>query len=884
MKGRSSKKTPWAGIGVLVPLFFCLFLAGPARADVSVDSDEPLVQISYGAGEPIDLKVKAEAGAKVWVLLECPGIFPDVVFARVSDAMSQALGSYVAPFTVQGYPTPEAESAYYSEACPADKIDFGSNDITGLGTVKVTSLKGPDPANLEAIQQIILAPQTAGNHPPAASPLSLATDLTVPYIQQQLVATDEDGDVLTFQLMAPESGPGYAQAYVSPGSGMLYVTMEANAAGPVVLPYRVTDGQLFSDPANVTIEILEGSTEDKGLGNEDVDPSLYARFPGGTYSGDLLGAPGEPPTLPTSVDLSGNFPKPGAQGEQSSCVGWATAYALKSYQEKIETGWALNTSSHLFSPSFVYNQINGGQDKGSYINEALQLIVDTGAATLASMPYSESDYLTQPGPQALQEAANYKGRSWSTVDSTSQMKAALANRTPVVIGIPVYTNLYDLVGPDSVYNTISGENEGGHAVTVVGYDDNRYGGAFRIINSWSVNWGDQGYFWIPYAFGSQGIIQQAYVLEDTENSVTPVPEDPTEPEPAGDLPNLEVMDWSAQYDPRPRGEGTLQWRVGNTGAGTAPAGANVNLMLSANQDVSSGDIYVVYEDIPFDLAPGEVAYRDEANSIAFNFPDQLADGVYYMALWVDDLNEVAESNERDNVSYGQDQVAIENEKPDLAVQAWYAEWDEFGDGALTYEVINQGSSAAREGDWDINLVLTPDQAVGNGDEIFLFYESASYSLDPGVYVYRDEASAAYFNLYVDAFGNFVPEGTYYMALWVDDLNLVDESNELNNSSFGWNTVSIGYFLGGQPTMSARARGEEESPPVFSAYNGRILPPRGVDPRKVRISRTPRGGRSLQFLDEAPVATRARGRALPPPKTVSSGDHAIFPVVKEIPMP
>jgi len=38
----------------------------------------------------------------------------------------------------------------------------------------------------------------------------------------------------------------------------------------------------------------------------------------------------------------------------------------------------------------------------------------------------------------------------------------------------------------------------GHAMCIVGYDDNKYGGAFEIMNSWSTQWGNKGYTWIKY--------------------------------------------------------------------------------------------------------------------------------------------------------------------------------------------------------------------------------------------------------------------------------------------------------------------------------------------------------------------------------------------------
>src|SRR5262245_50646445 len=40
--------------------------------------------------------------------------------------------------------------------------------------------------------------------------------------------------------------------------------------------------------------------------------------------------------LPASVDLCACMPAPRDQGEQPSCVGWAVAYGLKSYQEAAE--------------------------------------------------------------------------------------------------------------------------------------------------------------------------------------------------------------------------------------------------------------------------------------------------------------------------------------------------------------------------------------------------------------------------------------------------------------------------------------------------------------------------------------------------------------------
>jgi hypothetical protein len=39
---------------------------------------------------------------------------------------------------------------------------------------------------------------------------------------------------------------------------------------------------------------------------------------------------------------------------------------------------------------------------------------------------------------------------------------------------------------------------GGHAMVVIGYDDEKYGGSFHILNSWGEDWGNNGKIWVNY--------------------------------------------------------------------------------------------------------------------------------------------------------------------------------------------------------------------------------------------------------------------------------------------------------------------------------------------------------------------------------------------------
>lgn len=57
--------------------------------------------------------------------------------------------------------------------------------------------------------------------------------------------------------------------------------------------------------------------------------------------------------LPSSVDLTNEFPKPGNQGTQGSCTCWAVGYAVKSHQEYVEHGWDF-TDKTTYSPTYIY--------------------------------------------------------------------------------------------------------------------------------------------------------------------------------------------------------------------------------------------------------------------------------------------------------------------------------------------------------------------------------------------------------------------------------------------------------------------------------------------------------------------------------------------------
>jgi hypothetical protein len=770
-------------------------------------------------------------------------------------------------------------------ALPVDRCT--ALDSNGDGEVAVDEL-------VAAVGRALAGCDAHGNRAPLASDVSFSADTATPYVQKQLIGADPDNDTITYELVSDAIGAGYSFAYVNPESGVLYVVLTPDFQGTIAFEYRVTDGKLFSPPAHATLEVQADTPSGSG-GLQDVDPQTYASFPRGFYNGALLGAPGNEPTLPSSVDLSADFPLPGNQGNQNSCVGWSLGYAIRTYQERVEHGWSLEAPEHQFSPAYIYNQLNGGRDIGIVYSQALDLIVNQGVATIDQMPYNQFDFLTQPSAAARQEASLFKAKTWRAANGTLEVKAALANRLPVFMVIQLVSDILGLKGPDSVYNTFGGAFKGGHGVAAVGYDDNRYGGAFKIMNSWGQNFGDNGFFWMPYSSmnyiiatpdGPTAVLTGAVVIEDLPDPNIP-DDDPVDPPPPAQLPDLQVTNWSAHYDGRPGGSGSLQYTVTNTGAATAPAGSYVALVLSHDPTFKSNNTLVVYESIPFAMAPGTTAYRDANNSIAFYFPQDLQPGEYYMALWTDIWNDVVESNENDNISPSTTTVEIVNTLPDMAVQSWYSRWDAFGNGALTYDIVNDGASTAPAG-WLVSLVLSPNDTIGDGDEIFLFSEPANFAINPGGILYRDQSAPAAFSIIYDNSGNPVPPGTYYLALCVDPNQSLAESNEGNNASLSWGTVRITNGFDGSAAAvqrDASSTPAEESLDGGEGYNGKLLPSREAPVRTMQIRAARPGAAQSESLDDGDAGPRVKAAETHPwSKLARARQQVVFPVVEAKAMP
>lgn len=212
--------------------------------------------------------------------------------------------------------------------------------------------------------------------------------------------------------------------------------------------------------------------------------------------------------FPSSVSLLKYAPPRLNQGRQGSCVGWASAYSARSILYARQTG--TNASNAAFSPAFVYNQIALEGCQGSYLMEAMENMKNVGSLPFSDFKYDERTCQNEPSSTQKRAASSYKIKGYNRLTKGGYdykvdldgIRQNIAQGAPVVIGMQVGGSFMQGMYGKSDWRPTSGDKSlrgfSGHAMSVIGYDDNRNGGSFQIMNSWGKEWGDNGIGWVTY--------------------------------------------------------------------------------------------------------------------------------------------------------------------------------------------------------------------------------------------------------------------------------------------------------------------------------------------------------------------------------------------------
>ncbi|TFH43304.1 MAG: hypothetical protein E4G96_01480 [Chrysiogenales bacterium] len=203
------------------------------------------------------------------------------------------------------------------------------------------------------------------------------------------------------------------------------------------------------------------------------------------------------------------------QGECGSC--WAfTACAVVESNFLIRQGKNLDLSEqHILDCAsaqqpvyqrgkLVYIKSKAGNCQGGWYGPVFDYLMSRSAEQESRVPYTFKES-TCPAPISSQ----FKISAWGYVKPNAgiptvrEMKEALCRYGPIAACVKVTPALQAYKsGVFDEFANCSGERDINHAITIIGWDDRK--GAYLVKNSWGVQWGGKGLFWIKYGCNNIG--------------------------------------------------------------------------------------------------------------------------------------------------------------------------------------------------------------------------------------------------------------------------------------------------------------------------------------------------------------------------------------------
>jgi Papain family cysteine protease len=182
------------------------------------------------------------------------------------------------------------------------------------------------------------------------------------------------------------------------------------------------------------------------------------------------------------------------QGACGSCVAFGVCAAMEGTLRVQENDPNLSidlSEAHLF---YCHGRAQGRNcDNGWIPDEALQACQNAGIVDDACYPYTAGDQDCTGRCSDWQQRL-HKVTAFHTVSATADMKTWLSTKGPLPACFVVYADFRHY--RSGVYRHVSGEQLGGHCVSIVGYNDSDQ--CWICKNSWGTGWGEDGFFKIGY--------------------------------------------------------------------------------------------------------------------------------------------------------------------------------------------------------------------------------------------------------------------------------------------------------------------------------------------------------------------------------------------------
>ncbi len=181
------------------------------------------------------------------------------------------------------------------------------------------------------------------------------------------------------------------------------------------------------------------------------------------------------------------------QGNCGSCVAFATVGVLET---QMNISRNLSWLNPKFSPQALFACGGGACDMGWFPSAAVNYLQATGIPDEACAPYTMGATGQDVACNSICSDASSRSQKIAgsqTLNGPDAVKAALAYG-PVITTLSVYADF--VLYSSGIYKHVTGDVLGGHAVSIVGYNDtDRY---WIIRNSWAADWGEGGFANVSY--------------------------------------------------------------------------------------------------------------------------------------------------------------------------------------------------------------------------------------------------------------------------------------------------------------------------------------------------------------------------------------------------
>jgi C1A family cysteine protease len=207
---------------------------------------------------------------------------------------------------------------------------------------------------------------------------------------------------------------------------------------------------------------------------------------------------------PAKVDLRAQCPPVYSQQPLNSCTANAVAAAVQFERMRLKL-----TPDFVPSRLFIYyneRKLAGSvaKDAGAPLRDGIKSVAKQGDCPEPQWPYEPAKVSDAPPAHCYAAAVKYAKVAYQALQQDiAHMKACLASGHPFVLAIHVYSGSETPAAKaaDTFPTPKQGETLlGTHALMAVGYDDGQK--HLIIRNSWGPDWGQGGYFFLPYDYVS----------------------------------------------------------------------------------------------------------------------------------------------------------------------------------------------------------------------------------------------------------------------------------------------------------------------------------------------------------------------------------------------